>query len=443
MFRSVLEERAFEVERQAIALAAAAADPDDVPAAEAMRVYERLDRAARAVAAAKTLLARRVDDSREWQRRGYRSAAEHLAATAGTSVGAARDELDTSKALPGLPKTRQALIDGELSPAQGAVVAGAAKVNPKAEGRLIRRARKATLRDLKDDAARAKAAADPDPDATRDRIHRERRAATGTDAEGAFTLHARGTIDAGAAIKAELERLTDEVFRARAKSGSHDERPAYMFDALAEMARRSSGADHAPTGAGRQARPQRLALLRLDVSALWRGHTTGDELCEVTGLGPIPVRVARRLLGDAVLKLIITKGVDVANVTSLTRGPTQAMRYATLWTSPTCSVEGCDRTIVEYDHVHGAEYRDTRHTRLDELEPKCPGHHDLHTLHGWERIRGPGNQPMVPPRPPPPPRQHRPTRQARRCRPASAQRGHGNIEQEPRAQPLRRRPRVI
>ncbi len=69
-------------------------------------------------------------------------------------------------------------------------------------------------------------------------------------------------------------------------------------------------------------------MLRLDVAALWRGFALGDELCELTGVGPIPVEVARCLLGDAVLKLVITKGVDVASVTSLTRGPTQAMPAA-------------------------------------------------------------------------------------------------------------------
>jgi len=107
--------------------------------------------------------------------------------------------------------------------------------------------------------------------------------------------------------------------------------------------------------------------------------------------------VARDLLGDAVLKLIITKGVDIASVTSLTRGPTQAMHYAKLWTSPTCVVEGCSRTIVEYDHEWGAEYKDTRHTRLDEIERKCHTHHDLHTLHGWALVPGKGERPMVPP----------------------------------------------
>src|SRR3546814_3947214 len=115
--------------------------------------------------------------------------------------------------------------------------------------------------------------------------------------------------------------------------------------AEATPASSASGSARAAPGRRRQPPPQHLALLRLDVSALWRGYVEGDELCEVAGLGPIPVEAARRLLGDAVIKLIITKGNAVAHATSLTRGPTQAMRYALLWSSPTCTVEGCTPTI--------------------------------------------------------------------------------------------------
>jgi hypothetical protein len=109
------------------------------------------------------------------------------------------------------------------------------------------------------------------------------------------------------------------------------------------------------------------------------------------------VETARRLLGDAVLKLIITKGVDVASITSLTRRPTQAMHYAMLWTSPTCTVEGCSRTIVEHDHRNGAEWAVTHCTKLSDLDRLCCGHHDLHTRLGWALVAGTGKRPMVPP----------------------------------------------
>ena len=58
--------------------------------------------------------------------------------------------------------------------------------------------------------------------------------------------------------------------------------------------------------------PRYLALLRVDAQALRRGHVQGEELCEIAGVGPVPVSVAKEVLGDAIVKLVITNGVDVA-----------------------------------------------------------------------------------------------------------------------------------
>lgn len=403
MFRSVLEQRVAAL-GEAVQRVVADLDPDAVPASEAVRVFGQLDRIVRSATAGRTLLARRVDDSLEWKRKGYKSAAEFTAATSGRSLGAARAEMDTSNALRNLDQTRRGMIEGELSPEQGETIAGAARVNGAAEEGLIQAAGTSNLNELRDQAQRAKAAADPSPEDTYRRIRRERRATRYTDGEGARHLNLRGPVDEMAVLEAEIDRLTDQIFRARAKAGDFEERGAYAFDAAIELARRSAGTTvdgangaHDADSGGQRRGPQHLALLRLDVEALWRGHVEGDELCEVTGLGPIPVGIARRLLGDAVLKLLITKGQAVAHVTSLTRGPTQAMRYALLWTSPTCTVEGCSRTIVEHDHAWGTEYKDTRHTRLEETDRICTTHHDLHTYQGWALVPGAGKRPMVPP----------------------------------------------
>jgi len=56
-----------------------------------------------------------------------------------------------------------------------------------------------------------------------------------------------------------------------------------------------------------------------------------DEYCEITGIGPIPVSVARAMLTEAIVKLVITKGEDVLHVTHLGRGPKMAQRIALLW----------------------------------------------------------------------------------------------------------------
>jgi hypothetical protein len=73
------------------------------------------------------------------------------------------------------------------------------------------------------------------------------------------------------------------------------------------------------------------------------------------------------------------------------------MHYARLWTSPFCTVAGCTKTRVELDHRWGVEYKDTRHTRLDELDPVCGHHHELRTRHGWALVAGTGDRPIVAP----------------------------------------------
>jgi len=115
------------------------------------------------------------------------------------------------------------------------------------------------------------------------------------------------------------------------------------------------------------------------------------------------------MLGESIVKLVITKGVDVVNVTHLGRGPTVAQKVALVWQQPVCTREGCGHTArLEYDHKDGFEYHKTKHTRLDETEPLCDPDHDLKTFHGWALIEGTGTRPMVPPDDPRHPRHGRP-----------------------------------
>jgi hypothetical protein len=48
--------------------------------------------------------------------------------------------------------------------------------------------------------------------------------------------------------------------------------------------------------------------------ALIRGSTVTGERCQIPGVGPIPVEVARRLADDCILKVAVTNGVDVTTV---------------------------------------------------------------------------------------------------------------------------------
>ena len=363
-------------------------DPDDLPANYAPGLWRELDRLGRQVAAAKTLVARRVEDSRVWRSEGHASAVEYLATEGGTSIGAARAELETSKALPGLPATRSALVEGTVSAQQGSLIAEAAKVNPGAERALVGAAGKESFRELKDRSQRAKAAADPDPQATQRRIHQQRCLREHIDAEGAWNLHARGTKAAGARIHAALAPVMEAIFTEDRQAGRKETPEARGFDALVRAVEGT-----ASSKGGRRVR--REGLIRCDLTALRRGAVEGDEVCEVAGVGPVPVAQAVDLLGEATWRLRITRGVDVRNVTTLSRKATAAMLAALAWRHPTCAVEGCGRTLVEIDHRIG--WAETGRTRLDELDPICDHHHDLKTRLGWALVAGTGPRPFVPP----------------------------------------------
>jgi hypothetical protein len=439
-----------------------AVDPDAVSGPTARELWGEFDRIERLGSAGKTLLARRIAATHDRDRAGSRTAAESLAKKAGTSTAAAKEALDTSHRLDELPSVAGALRRGELSPAQAAAIAGAAAADRSAERRLLGLAGRASLVELREECARTRAAADPDPEATNRRIHAQRRCRQYTDAEGGWNLSARGTAQDGAAFTTVLNAITDQVFTAARRDGRHEPVEAYAFDALMDMATHASRpdqpaapanggaapaadlpdgsdqqADHAGPRAGdaqppdagsdrtnsdpgifrntgsqavgpvpprRWSNPRYLALLRIDAAALRRGRVDGDELCEIAGIEPVPVSVARDLLGEAIVKLVITNGVDVANITHLGRGPTTAQKIALMWTNPTCTAERCHRRRIEYDHRK--PWAQTRHTRLDELDPLCEFHHDLKTRLGWALVHGTGKRPFVPPADPRHPRHH-------------------------------------
>ena len=86
-----------------------------------------------------------------------------------------------------------------------------------------------------------------------------------------------------------------------------------------------------------------------------------------------------------------------------------AQRAALWWRSPECTREGCTRTQwLENDH--GPEWHETKHTRLDELDPVCGHDHDLKSNGGWDFVKGKGRRAMVPPGDPRHPKYRAPPR---------------------------------
>jgi hypothetical protein len=127
-----------------------------------------------------------------------------------------------------------------------------------------------------------------------------------------------------------------------------------------------------------------------------RGHTVSGEQCEIPGFGPIPVTLARRMADDAILKVLLTKGVDVAAVAHGGYNPPAHLRSALEVRDPKCIVPGCNaRRNLQIDHRN--TFNRTRVTKLEDLARICRFHHHLKTFLGYTYRGGPGTWEWIPP----------------------------------------------
>ena len=139
-------------------------------------------------------------------------------------------------------------------------------------------------------------------------------------------------------------------------------------------------------------------LIRIDHAALLRGHTDTDEVCEIAGVGPVPVSHVRALIetGDPFIAALVTNGVDVTTVAHAGRRANAAQATALDWAQPGCSNETCDLTVgLQVDHRH--DYADTRTTFLPWLDRLCSADHDRKTRLGWALVEGTGRRAFVAP----------------------------------------------
>lgn len=362
-------------------------EPKLLSGPEAVKLLDWFTLVERLAATGTALLAERAAETNQWRGGTDRSPAEWLANRTGTTTGAARRALETAERTKHLPKTGEALRSGKLSIDQAAAVSAGAAADPSAEDELLSAAARESVRELRNRSDRVKAAALPDDAARHDAIRRSRSAHEFVGDDGAWNLHLRGTKDEGASFMARARPFIDAEFTRARTEGRREPLDAYAFDGVMAMA---------ASAGGRGGRAPVKAILRADLPAIFRGCTEPGEVCEIAGYGPIPVAVARELLGEAFLAIVLSKGHDVVNVTHLGRAPTAFQQTALEWLQPECEVLGCASTI-RLERDHRIDWAQTRHTRLDELERLCHFHHSLKTVLGWQLEPGVGKRRMVAP----------------------------------------------
>ena len=217
-----------------------------------------------------------------------------------------------------------------------------------------------------------------------------------SDGEGAFCLRARLCPDDGAKVLAALDSERRGVFAAARRDGRREPFEAYDADALVALAEKATHG-----GGGTRNGPGAMVHVRIDHAALVRGHCEQGETCDIPGVGPIPVASARALAGDCILKVLVTKGVDVVAVAHGGRTIPAHVRSALEARDPRCVIPGCDvRDRLEIDHL--VPFAEGGPSTLDNLARACRFHHYLKTHHGWVLGGRPGAWTWDPPdeRPP-------------------------------------------
>ncbi len=383
---------------------------------EWVRLFTRVERCG---VAGKTLAARRVEESHLHRRSGHRSAAEYLAAETGDSVGETKDLIRLGEQLGDQPELAGAFCDGSVSRRRAAQVSDAVRVNPGKEAELVEGAKRDTDAQLRERCQRAKAQGRTPAEEARHyrRLHRNRRCFTGTDTDGAFSLRAVLTPDVGARVLVALEAQAERYFEQARRSGEHEGADAYRADALVALVTGRGvlgpGGDEAGPTPGRPPDPRAQLFIRADLTALRRGHVVGDELCEIPGVGPVPVEAAVAHLGAALTRLVVTDGVDVTTVYSPGRHLPRAVRAALLERDSRCVVPGCDARLgLENDHWV-TDFAQGGPTTLANLARLCHRHHQQRTHQGFQLLGGPGNWRWITPETPIVPKRSRARRRAR------------------------------
>jgi hypothetical protein len=342
----------------------------------------------RLAVAGKVLCAGRAAEAEPWLVTGERSGADWLAKRTGTTVSDAREALSTAARLADAPATADALRAGELTLKQADAVSSAAAADPSAEHPMLERARCKSLQKLRDESARVRAAADPDPAARHERIHRSRTWRRWTDVDGARCGHYRLTPEAGALLEAAAQPFIDAAIDDARRAGVHEPSDALAADGLVALATSRGDAPPARGGRGRRRLGERRELIGLvNLESLRRGDVGAGETCEIAGVGPVPVDVARDLFGDALLRIVVRDGVDIRTVVHAGRVANALQETAALVRDRGhCIRPSCDLPAREIDHR--LDYAATRRTTLDDLGSVCGHDHDNKTRdgHTWRRL---------------------------------------------------------
>ena len=337
-------------------------EPELLSAETASGALARYARAEKLVAFGKTMLSRKVDDAAE------------VARMTGTSIGRAKQTVETAKRLRDSDEVSGALRSGDISFDQAAEIARAEEARPGAASELLPVAQEEAFHVLREKARKVVLEAEQH----RGLVKRQREARTTrtfTDELGMIDIHMRLEPHVGVPIVSRAEAEAARRFRAAKKEGRHEPFDRHLADAYAEMLS-GSGVK------GPAKRPELVVLVSHEVATRGWTDVREGEICQIPGVGPVSPQVAKEIAQDAFLSGVFYDGKDLRHFKRWSRHIPIEVRIALeLGPPPTFDGIRCarcgNRFRTEMDHVEPHVAGGL--ASAEDLEPLCWPCHQLKT----------------------------------------------------------------
>jgi hypothetical protein len=356
-------------------------DVSEFPAERVEAEFDDLQWSTGAMHAKRLARLAHIDRHHTYARDGFLSTVSWLCATYRVSAAVAADEVGMARALQHMPRTMQALAQGEISISAVRVLVGAREAHPtefaEAEDTLVEAASALSHRELCYAVRYWAQAVDSDKALGDEQEQVEhRRLSVSATVFGMVRVDGDLDPETGESLLTALRAQVDADVR---YSGPGDQRTPSQrrADALGEICRQWLASKDRPEVAGE--RPHVTLTLGLDHMQGNTPGTTGP--CELGATGPVHPETARRLTCDASIARVVlgprSEPLDVGRRTPVVPA---GIRRAVVARDRGCRFPGCERPEPWCDAHHVIHWADGGSTSLTNLVLLCRPHHRL--IHG-------------------------------------------------------------
>ena len=238
-------------------------EPELMNAAAARETLVRHARIKKLAAFGETVLSGKIEDAAE------------LARMTGTSIGKAKESVETAKRLRDSDEVSGALRSGEISFDQAAEIAKTEQSRPGSATELISTAKDEPFHVLRDKSRRLRLEAEQGKDLGA-RQHEARAARSYTDELGIIDIHLRPEPHVGVPIVNRAEGEASRLHRKARRDGQAEPYERHLADAFAKM---FSGC----SVKGRAHRPELVVLVSHEVAKRGWKDVRAGEACKVPG----------------------------------------------------------------------------------------------------------------------------------------------------------------